>query len=93
MEEQDDFTRPWWLLPVGRVNPWWWTAVAASFLAFDYFGGGGTEFPTLYLIPVRGSDTEWYKNVRKRSAIQLSARGNTLTANARLITARSVGAI
>ena len=45
MEEQDDFTRPWWLLPVGRVNPWWWTAVAASFLAFDYFGGGGTEFP------------------------------------------------
>jgi deazaflavin-dependent oxidoreductase (nitroreductase family) len=41
---------------------------------------------TLYLIPVRGSDTEWYKNVRKRPAIQLSARGKTLTANARLIT-------
>ena len=41
---------------------------------------------TLYLIPVRGSDTEWYKNVRERPAIQLSARGKTLTANARLIT-------
>jgi deazaflavin-dependent oxidoreductase (nitroreductase family) len=41
---------------------------------------------TLYLIPVRGSDTEWYKNVRKRPTIQLSARGKTLTANARLIT-------
>src|SRR2546421_7354274 len=41
---------------------------------------------TLYLIPVRGSDTQWYKNVRKRPAIQLSARGKTLTANARLIT-------
>jgi len=68
VEEQDDFTRPWWLLPVGRVNPWWWTAVAASFLAFDYFGGGGTEFPTLYLVPVIFA--AWYSG--KWAAIALA---------------------
>ncbi len=40
----------------------------------------------LYLIPVRGSDTEWYKNLRKTPTIRLEARGKTLTTNARLIT-------
>jgi deazaflavin-dependent oxidoreductase (nitroreductase family) len=42
---------------------------------------------TLYLIPVRGSVTEWYKNVRKTPTIRLATRGGkTLTASARLIT-------
>jgi deazaflavin-dependent oxidoreductase (nitroreductase family) len=40
----------------------------------------------LYLIPVKGSDTEWYKNLRKTSTIRLTAAGKTLTTNARLIT-------
>ncbi len=40
----------------------------------------------LYLIPVKGSDTEWYKNVRKTPTIRLTARGKTLTTNPRLIT-------
>ena len=40
---------------------------------------------TLYLIPVKGSDTEWYKNLRKTPTIQLSARGKTFTANARIL--------
>ena len=41
----------------------------------------------LYLIPVKGSDTEWYKNLRKRPSIRLTTRGGkTLTASARLIT-------
>jgi len=41
---------------------------------------------TLYLIPVRGSDTEWYKNVRKTPTMRLATRGGkTLTASARLI--------
>src|SRR5436305_10161512 len=41
----------------------------------------------LYLIPVRGSDTEWYKNLRKTPTIRLATRGGeTLTASARLIT-------
>ncbi len=42
---------------------------------------------TLYLIPVRGSDTEWYKNVLKTPAIHLAIRGGkTLTASVRPIT-------
>jgi deazaflavin-dependent oxidoreductase (nitroreductase family) len=40
----------------------------------------------LYLIPVRGSDTEWYKNLRKIPTIRLEARGKTLTASAKLLT-------
>ena len=40
----------------------------------------------LYLIPVRGSDTEWYKNLRKTPTIRLAARGKTFTTRARLLT-------
>ena len=30
---------------------------------------------TLYLLPVQGSDTQWFKNVRKNPLIRISARG------------------
>ncbi len=41
----------------------------------------------LYLIPVKGSDTEWYKNLRKTPTIRLTARGGkTLTASPRFLT-------
>jgi deazaflavin-dependent oxidoreductase (nitroreductase family) len=40
----------------------------------------------LYLIPVRGSDTEWYKNLRKTPTIRLEAHGKTFTTSARLLT-------
>ena len=40
----------------------------------------------LYLIPVRGSDTDWYKNLRKTPTIRLEARGKTLTASPRFLT-------
>jgi deazaflavin-dependent oxidoreductase (nitroreductase family) len=29
----------------------------------------------LYLLPVQGSDTQWYKNVRKNPSIRIDARG------------------
>ena len=41
---------------------------------------------TLYLIPVKGSDTEWYKNLCKTPSIHLQTRGKTLTAEARFLT-------
>jgi deazaflavin-dependent oxidoreductase (nitroreductase family) len=44
------------------------------------------EGEKLYLIPVRGSDTEWYKNLRKAPTIRLEARGKTFTTSARLLT-------
>ena len=33
------------------------------------------EGDKLYLLPVQGSDTQWYKNVLKNPAIRISARG------------------
>jgi hypothetical protein len=33
------------------------------------------ENPTLYLLPVQGSETQWYKNVLKNPSIQIEARG------------------
>ena len=40
----------------------------------------------LYLIPVKGSDTDWYKNLRKRPSISLAAGGKTFTTSAHLLT-------
>jgi len=40
----------------------------------------------LYLIPVKGSDTDWYKNLRKTPTIRLEARGKKLIASARFLT-------
>jgi deazaflavin-dependent oxidoreductase (nitroreductase family) len=33
------------------------------------------ENDTLYLLPVQGSDTQWYKNVLNKPAIRIGARG------------------
>jgi deazaflavin-dependent oxidoreductase (nitroreductase family) len=33
------------------------------------------EDDTLYLLPVQGSDTQWYKNVLKNPMIRIDARG------------------
>jgi hypothetical protein len=41
---------------------------------------------TLYLLPVRGSDSEWFKNVLKNPAITLTARRVSLTREAIPIT-------
>jgi hypothetical protein len=33
------------------------------------------EDDKLYLLPVQGSDTQWYKNVLKNPSIRIAARG------------------
>ena len=40
------------------------------------------EDPTLYLLPVQGSETQWYKNVLKNPKIQIDARGAAAEVNA-----------
>jgi deazaflavin-dependent oxidoreductase (nitroreductase family) len=40
----------------------------------------------LYLLPVHGSDTEWYKNLLARPTIELSADGIEVQATAKPIT-------
>src|SRR5262245_39379750 len=43
---------------------------------------------TVYLLPVAGSDTEWYKNVLEHPRITLAAKGTRWTGRARPITSR-----
>jgi deazaflavin-dependent oxidoreductase (nitroreductase family) len=43
------------------------------------------EGQMVYLLPVKGSDTDWYKNLRKTPTIRLEARGKTFTTSARLL--------
>ena len=44
------------------------------------------EGSTLYLLPVKGSNSDWYKNVRRTPTMTLSARGTALTVQARPVT-------
>lgn len=44
------------------------------------------EGDTLYLVPVQGSDTQWYKNVLKNPAIRIDARGAEAEFRAKPIT-------
>jgi len=44
------------------------------------------EGEKLSLLPVKGSDTDWYKNLRKAPTIRLEARGKTFTASVRFLT-------
>jgi F420H(2)-dependent quinone reductase len=46
------------------------------------------EGGTLYLLPVAGSDTEWYQNVLEHPSITLAAKGTRWTGRARRITSR-----
>jgi deazaflavin-dependent oxidoreductase (nitroreductase family) len=43
------------------------------------------EGDTLYLLPVRGSDTQWYKNVLKNPQIRIEARGSEAALTAKPI--------
>ena len=47
------------------------------------------EGDTLYLLPVHGSDTQWYKNVLKNPAIRIDARGMEAALAAKPITESS----
>ena len=43
------------------------------------------EDSTVYLLPVNGTDTKWYKHLTTNSKIELSVRGKKLVGEARLI--------
>ena len=47
------------------------------------------EGGTVYLLPVAGSDTEWYKNVLEHPGITLAAKSSRWTGRARPITSRA----
>src|SRR5687768_15425812 len=45
-------TRPWWLLPSGRIQPLWWVALGAAMLWIDYLTSEAVNFPVVYVLPV-----------------------------------------
>ncbi|MGH9539230.1 MAG: nitroreductase/quinone reductase family protein [Terriglobales bacterium] len=49
------------------------------------------EDDKVYLLPVRGSDTQWYKNVRKDPSIRIEVRGSDSKLQAVPVTGRSEG--
>src|SRR4051812_9462034 len=49
---QQAVARPWWLLPLGRLHPMWWVAIAGLLLWADYITGPKAQFPVVYVIPV-----------------------------------------
>jgi hypothetical protein len=51
-------TRPWWLLPPGRINALWWLALGAAMLAIERFGGPTGQYPVVYAVPV--ALAAWY---------------------------------
>lgn len=48
MKPRPQLDRPWWLLPIGRVDPRWWIPVALVVFAVDYWMGPDPLFPVLY---------------------------------------------
>jgi deazaflavin-dependent oxidoreductase (nitroreductase family) len=44
------------------------------------------EADILYLLPVQGSDTNWYRNVLKDPTVKISSHGQELSGNAKTIT-------
>ncbi|MGR6317502.1 nitroreductase/quinone reductase family protein [Micromonospora soli] len=44
------------------------------------------EEDSVFLVPVTGSNSEWYKNVRRTPMIQLAANGTALSSSATAIT-------
>jgi deazaflavin-dependent oxidoreductase (nitroreductase family) len=44
------------------------------------------EYDKLYLLPVQGSDTNWYRNVQKDPTVKISAHGQELSGKAKMIT-------
>jgi len=47
------------------------------------------EGDTLYLLPVHGSETQWYKNALKNPTIRIDARGSEVALTAKPITQSS----
>jgi hypothetical protein len=57
-----ELVRPWWLLPLGRLDPRWWIGVALLMFGYDYLAGPEPMFPVLYCIPVFVA--AWYSGTK-----------------------------
>jgi K+-sensing histidine kinase KdpD len=63
-------TRPWWLLPSGRIHPFWWVALGGAMLGIDYLTSESTNFPVVYVVPVILA--AWYSGMWPAVALALA---------------------
>jgi hypothetical protein len=61
-------SRPWWILPTGRIHAGWWLVVAPLLIAIDYAAGPDAQLPAIYVLPV--CVAAWYSG--ERAAIALA---------------------
>ena len=78
--------KPWWLLPSGRLNPWWWIGIAGVLLVIDYFAGLYSIGPALYVIPV--ALAAWYSGLWTALIIAI---GSPLAHTATLLARGEIG--
>ena len=50
--------KPFWMPPLGRVDPRWWVPGVAALMVVDYFTGPTTPLPVVYAVPV--TVAAWY---------------------------------
>ena len=58
---KSDEVKRWSFVPVVRVPPLWWLAVAIVLIAGDYMSGPYFQFPVLYVVPVTAA--AWFSGV------------------------------
>jgi hypothetical protein len=63
-------SRPWWILPSGRIRPGWWLAVAPALIAVDYAAGPDSQLPVIYAFPV--CVAAWYSGQRAALALAIA---------------------
>jgi hypothetical protein len=61
--------RPWWMLPPGRIRPFWWVAIGAVLISVDYLAGPAAQFPSVNVLPVIVA--AWYSG--RRTALAIAA--------------------
>ena len=65
---ESESSRPWWVLPSGRIRPAWWLFVAPVLIWVDYLAGPDNQVPVGYALPV--CVAAWYSG--RRSALALA---------------------
>jgi len=66
---KNDSLKPWWMLPAGRANPWWWALFAAVILALDYQFALDARAPSGFVIPTMLA--AWYSGPWAAAAVAI----------------------
>src|SRR6478609_3873749 len=55
---KNESSKPWWMLPAGRVSSWWWAAAVVLMVGLDYEFALDVRLPSLHVLPVLAA--AWY---------------------------------